>query len=815
MHTISIYRVFKNHKELRILLFSVFIFFFCAGVCFAAIKIQTGDGLSIQFDENGNVSRTDFDDKGSQVKGIGGFYAKDIASGSETKWFRGKMEGSKTDAVFVASSPALQLNLLAQIRTDAKKIMFDLTLTSLSKLDRSLAVGFALPIDALGWYWYDHLREKRKIEAGKIYEESVTVPAGESGKMARYCWSAISNDQVGLALGLPMDSPAVYRLIYDSQSKQLIIRYDIGLTKDSKIPSTVKIRFILYKIDEPAWGMRSALKKYYEMYPQWFEKRVKKEGIWKNFGRIEDIPNWEDFQIGFHEQPVDAKALEFDRQNDIKSFYYDEPWDFWLHMPKGKKYSYDDVLSYLKETGNKPGPHKNGATLSSALHDESGRVIGSFKDESWSYGGWFPLNCAPELPTVNSKGINAARYSANEYLKNVAKYDGIYIDGSPEYTGNYLNFRRDHFKFTDFPLTFSSKNKKVAIFNLLTNYEYLSWLNTSISHAGLLTMCNGAMRASFGFYNHLIDIPGTEVWWATAPNQMTPEPDSRLSFRRAFSYKKPYLLLMTGIQKFNHDMVKQYLGRSLFYGFYPAMNGGAEKKGDDWQRYEFYKSDMQKRDQQLFRDYLQPIVQTSRAGWEPLTYAVSSKPDVFVERFGYGENNTLRFTCLNSGKDRTNFDLFVDARKIRVGSRPVYAVDVLGHTFLKLSVSETQIQLKDVFLSAGDVTIIQIGSLDAIIKEHIERTVTSIETVLRDLNAAAKVVGKEETKLSLAALMKKLGSQQNVRQIENITQEMMKTKIAVDKFAGSPDWVSNPLLYGSSRALSTNLEFVLSMFKQP
>ncbi len=138
------------------------------------------------------------------------------------------------------------------------------------------------------------------------------------------------NERVGLALGLDMDHPAQYRLVYHAGTKQFFIAYDFGLTKDTaKLPSGAEFRFVLYRFD-PHWGFRAALQKYYDIFPQQFTKRVTREGVWMPFTDIAHVPGFEDFGFAFQEGAPD---VPFDDQHGIASFVYVEPMSHWLAMP--------------------------------------------------------------------------------------------------------------------------------------------------------------------------------------------------------------------------------------------------------------------------------------------------------------------------------------------------------------------------------------------------------------------------------------------------------------------------------------------------
>ncbi len=195
---------------------------------------------------------------------------------------------------------------------------------------------------------------------------------------------------------------------------------DARLSGPSASGKPLTVHFILHRLDDPPWGVRSAVKKHYERYPNWFVKRAKHEGVWRSFKGIGAIPGWQDLHFAHHGGPSSPSDVAFDRGNGIYSYYYDEPWDFWLQMPTGKHYSDEEAVAALKEHGMKRGPHREGAALASAMEDDKGQIIGHFTDVPWCYGGWLPVNVDPGLPPLIEGGLNAAQFSQQAYLKALA-----------------------------------------------------------------------------------------------------------------------------------------------------------------------------------------------------------------------------------------------------------------------------------------------------------------------------------------------------------------------------------------------------------
>src|SRR5581483_2122316 len=126
--------------------------------------------------------------------------------------------------------------------------------------------------------------------------------------------------------------------------------------------------------------------------------------------------------------------------------------------------------------------------------------------------------------------------------------------------------------------------------------------------------------------------------------------------------------------------------RSLFYGIYPSMFSVNAADSPYWQNPNWYN-----RDRPLFKRYIPIIKRLSAAGWEPITYARSANPAVYVERFG-----PRLFTMLNASRQPQETTLTIDLRALGLPAAPPRVTNLLtgaevparlsGNT-LRLSVS--------------------------------------------------------------------------------------------------------------------------------
>jgi len=178
----------------------------------------------------------------------------------------------------------------------------------------------------------------------------------------------------------------------------------------------------VYKTDEPEWGFRAVVKKYYELYPRFFEKRNEREGLWTvNSYHQMSITNVSDFGFAFDEWGTN---IPYNILNGIYSFTYTEPWGWWRSFGNNsKKPTYkertavldSDILNgdklwksdiYINEIAS--------AVKNSALYDENGKMYLDATAYFWNYwGSWkqnYPTNPDPDIPSPNRFEISYREY---------------------------------------------------------------------------------------------------------------------------------------------------------------------------------------------------------------------------------------------------------------------------------------------------------------------------------------------------------------------------------------------------------------------
>ena len=632
------------------------------------LDLRSADGLQLEF-RGDAVSSLKVGGQELAGAASSGFFARDVAVGSDFFAFG---EGH---------CPELGLGLQVNWSARSDAVMVEGRLSDVTGKDRAISLVFALPLDATGWRWDDDIRRSRLVDNHSEYANVVSVRCGATGTLSLYPFAALSSKHAGLGLGIDMAKPAQYRLAYHAGTRQFFVAWDFGLVPETRnFPSAADFRFVLFRFD-PEWGFRNALQKYIELFPKYFEVRSKDQGIWMPFTDVSTVKGWEDFGFKYHEG---NNNVRWDDTHGILSFRYTEPMTWWMRMSKETPRSLPEALRARDQIATAANdPHQRDMALVSrfaSMWDDTGEPHLLFRNEPWCNGAVWSLNPNPALPgvgedpgtTTNRQGrLNAATLYWNEAIKQnlygpqaKGALDGEYLDSIEGYVTADLNFRREHFRWSTVPLTFASDTKRPALYKGLAVFEFTKWLSDDVHRLNKLMFANG-VPYRFSFLCPWLDVLGTETGWLRAGNYH-PASDTQMSFWRAMSGAKPYLLLMnTDYDKFDSGMVERYFQRALFYGMFPSMFSHNAAENPYWQNPKWYE-----RDRPLFKKYQPLMKRVAEAGWQPVTLARCDNEQLFIERFGPNPGGSVYFTVHNeTGSVQRGFLRFDAARLGELGNK--------------------------------------------------------------------------------------------------------------------------------------------------
>jgi hypothetical protein len=499
---------------------------------------------------------------------------------------------------------------------------------------------------------------------GKTLSEGGYGDAVGRGTMSFYPLCAVSTDGIGRGLGIDMNVPMVYRLGAES-TKGLIAEFDVATSPlTEKFPNRAFVKLCTFSFDSK-WGMRSALEHYYSIYPEAFKKRVVTEGIWLPFTPLRSIPQWEDFGFAFHETSWnnnDKKEGErlpnilSDKGTGVLSFQYTEPWDIQLPIAR-KNIPYDSLISDKMIPAEHLEYMKNSST-----EDKNGLKQARRLETPWFSTGWavsITTNCDPDL-----LGFNRYQYVLQDEIRPAIKMnvDGIYFDSMEWNWHHDLNYRSEHFKTTDYPLTFSAGVARPAIWNFTSEFEFMKKISDEMHSQGKLAMGNGHGWNPFAAAN--LDLFGAELSWYYSGDHNT----DALDFKRAISFQKPIVFLLNeglndkAFTDAPFSGYEIYFEKLMAYGFFPSFFSVDASNDPYWQDRKKIENG-----RPFFKKYI-PIVKTiAAAGWQPVTLASGNDAAVRIERFG--KAGKLYFTVRNNGNKEAKYILEPDLQELQISGK--------------------------------------------------------------------------------------------------------------------------------------------------
>ena len=541
--------------------------------------------------------------------------------------------------------------------------------------DRAVVVRVALPLQAVGWTWWDTLYESRRIEPNKHY--SNVMRWGGLRDVSTYMCCAVTGPDTGVSAAVPLEEPRVWRLAFSSERGALEAEFDLGRSPDAaKFPCRADFRLLVYAHD-PKWGFRDALRRYYELFPQYAERRVGEGGIWLlSFEPAKMACPWD---WGFRFDEGGEPHAGYDCAHDILPFVYTEPWGRYegfgkMPTPDGKPHMgpkgpiltpqqlKQSVLDRLKIPANTKDKREEArrdwaeAEVNSAIEREDGVWIWHHWTDQWSPGDWISnicLNPDPDLPPPSLNSLMWKRELDPGFetaKKDGGESGGVYLDSVCGYVGFWPeNFRREQWKYADTPLVASWKAKKPAQLHCFSCYELGLQVAQRMRAQGKFVMGNTG-PPEMAWFCPILDMIGT------GEHGIGLQADRHYAYMRAYGYRKP-------MSPMAYDLVnpektweekERAMHRLLFYAVHPGTGG-------------FKEPDKYEPSRPLFRYYEPLIIWADLAGWQPVTCAAVTAPEVLVERYGPGQKELAGVTFIairNPGKQAVKANVVVEPKAL-------------------------------------------------------------------------------------------------------------------------------------------------------
>lgn len=669
-----------NRYSLRSTIFcAIIIFLLCPNL--QAGTLSDNVGLKLKLENNGEISGVELGGE-TLPKGIaGGFYL--LEPNSTKKISMSGSALSENGQYHLALTSTIQAKVQAVISEGEGFIEVVGEVENLSGNDRGLWLGFNLPLNTTGWKWGQTLSLSPVINAeNPAYKgENNMVPI-----------PAVWTDKGGIALCIPPTNPCVFEVAADSEGLRLQMAF--GLSKDTaKFPSKAPFRFRIYSIDG-TWGLRDALAKYYDWYPEYYHLEPK---VMQSLNHHHDwiVMNYVNDSFSTERQinPEFKEVMAYTKTSArIEG----------LNNPD-QILTNEQILKAIAETTTIQHYEKNGDTNSTLLTEGRAALINSIcysPDETFGRfetsedGIDFPHNCDPDLFADKKKPVYANMYLRKaEDLQKIGNFISIHWDRLGGWS-NFLNYRREHFADLDHPLTFD-QNGRVCIHTQFTNYELFDAYRLQLQQGGLFHEAAGIKE-----YN-----------WSKIPNKPAGHKNSGqfflaavvaggwqegsfnsiqlggFDFERMVVGRKSYRISSGNLPLHEEsptlEAIKNALAKTTAYGFacpvqfqyfYPPEHPGYLKD------YSWYT----KPEHKALWDKVEPANLAIRlAGWEPVTHATANSQEVQLQRFGRGKEIYL---TVWGPQPPASVDIEIASAKLGLKENPSFS-EMVADTQMKVSKS--------------------------------------------------------------------------------------------------------------------------------
>jgi hypothetical protein len=557
----------------------------------------------------------------------------------------------------VTALPAANLSITAQISQRSDHLLVTGVVEDTRRAaDRGVDVVFRLPFRSA--LWWPRISEAivpdrankstaraadRDLPPGAAVLEATKESGLEQDVLPIGCVTDLKQ-RTGVAIAIPPDLPCRFRFAYvpDAGCLELTLLFGLSAAAPAELKSRAPFRFVIMPTDG-RWGLRDAVRRYYAMFPQAFQRKTRSSGLWlfacKNFDEVPDVENY-----AFWEGPL-LKQLDKALAHKIENYPYIIVGQREITYLKEKPASYDDVVAVLTQEPARTKKTKwtwadvKALVENSGLHDAQGHWVHQLRSTEWGGNSiTFPLNPSPFLPgrTVSSTVLAEVETMLKEY----PSLAGIYVDSLASW-GSFYNYRREHFAAARAPLSHDD-NGRVCIPNWMPHVDFLRELRRRTG--GRLVFGNG-IRPGRAFCGFECDIFGVET--ATADLRQR----NNLDFYRTIAGTKPSLFLFYPPKdEMQRPQVEEYVQRFVALGLSPEVSTVP------FGRYK-------QRDADLFAKFLPIYRRLDLAGWQPVTHATVEPSTLWLERFGT-KPPELYFTVYNPTDKPLDARLALDRRAL-------------------------------------------------------------------------------------------------------------------------------------------------------
>ena len=637
--------------------------------------MKTADGLTLGFQLNGTIEKLQTGKDNLVTPGSpSGIWVEDAQTG-EAEHLLGHVEIRARGVVLTGFAEKLGLKVVAEFIPENTAVRVKGYVENLTERERGVDLQIRVYCDAKGASW--------------ARDTQVSTPLGDRrpSPLSIYPFHGLvlPEKRGAFALALSANEPAIFEFGYE-QSAFYVLKLRYGLSKfaSGRLHKRACFETFIYRI-EPEWGFRSVTQKYYQLHEKWFSRRAMKNGLWLFYRpNAEEVPNPWDY--AYHADS--GEGWKQDRRHGVTNMPYHLPGQREFTQLPEMPQSYADQMEILTEYQQEYTRHISLKSIyetgnldrhlivSSGVYDYHQKFRAFTRTTEW--GGpslTFIINPDPDLfydrPEVTMGKISLEW--ALWKLDHISEIDGLMIDSLFGW-GRYFNCRTDHFPYAQISLSYDPESKLPAISNQFAHQEYLRALREMLLPRDKLLMGNGLRPGRF-FNGMELDVLSCEnpvrsskenpIMGADLVGGGESEETGLVSlkfrnpiFDRIVSYKKPYLIVDHHQEDWEDINTVEYFWKiGLFFGVYPGFNWRYQIDHD---YYEMHK--------QIINRYNPMLKQISDAGWEPITYAKSDNPNVWIERYGAIEKG-LYFTVMNTTDRELTTVITLLPKPLRLGEK--------------------------------------------------------------------------------------------------------------------------------------------------
>ncbi|NOY98098.1 MAG: hypothetical protein GXP40_02700 [Chloroflexi bacterium] len=540
------------------------------------------------------------------------------------------------------------------------------TVTDPSGGPRALDVGWGLPLTAEGWTWWDGLRESRPVIAGLDFARAVSADITGYLPISLYPYAALENGQASLSLAIPLDSPRYVLLHYDGESGRYEGRAHLGISpRATKLNDSADFTLLLYQSD-PAWGLRAAAEKHAAIGPDWYDTP----------GEAGDFTDFA--QDHFSASGKGGQTLRaYNEANVYAAQYTVFELNAKIADKDAPRPTYAQALEYIQSQSGSENIQQ--ATFSaSVVCDSAGEAhLKSVNVYPWAARYWSSIWIANVDPDVAGGYGQALLNKLGDLFTETAQagltINGVEIDNFISVTT--VDLCPEHIAAADLPLTYDPNTYQPGVHVASAAWEYLVQLRALLD-------------AQPEPYRGI----SVNFWGLNIPNLLSPFIDGfagegKVATAGASNWTPPILdyrraTAMTRLRMFSiqePDLTRSQVETAAHEAIFYATQVGRGPHAANWS------SELE--------DILAWANTQSKPlaalGWQPIPYASTDQPDVWVERYG-----TQAFAVHNWGDAPLDFTLTIDLSAIGQSAEGLLATESISGENVSITIaSDGSIQI--------------------------------------------------------------------------------------------------------------------------